>query len=284
MRAMRCLFVSVLLLLGAFAVRADAQSIRGRVLDSESAQPIAAATVTLLSAEGHEIGGTLSDAEGAFLLRLPGAGRYGLRAERIGYRAALAPPIDLLRDDSVSVELRISTQAVLLDPLTVTAAPRRDLRNAAMDGFYERKLRGLGRFYGPADIERLRPIQVSNLLQMTPGVRVRYAGMPPRAMVTMGYGQECTPSLIVDGHRVPMDREISIDDWISAGAIRALEVYRRFDTPGEFSGFDGCGSIVAWTTLTAGGGARSTMSMRRRLLTLGALLGLSVGLGWVLGL
>lgn len=285
MPATRRLAGLLLLLLCGLPAAAGAQSIRGRLLDNATSQPIASASIRLIGTDGREAGGTLTDRDGAFSLRAPGGGRYQLRAERIGYQPALSQPLDLLAHDTLSVELRLSTEAVLLDPLTVTASPRPDVRNAAMDGFYARQRQGRGRFYDPADIERLRPVQVSNLLQVTPGVSVRYVGMPAGARVTMRRALgECIPTLFIDGHRVPTGPDVGIDDWLPAATLRALEVYRSpLETPAEFSAFNDCGAIVAWTNFTTGDGYRSRFSLLRRLLLLGGLLGVSAVVGWLVG-
>jgi hypothetical protein len=54
----------------------------------------------------------------------PGPGTYRLQAERIGYRTAESSELYLMLGDSIGVEFRLSTQAVLLEPITVTASAR----------------------------------------------------------------------------------------------------------------------------------------------------------------
>ena len=77
---------------------AHAQIVRGLVVDSVVGMTLVSSTVVLLDASGAEIARTLTDDQGLFLLRAPGAGRYRLRAEKEGYRSSEFPAFDLAAD------------------------------------------------------------------------------------------------------------------------------------------------------------------------------------------
>lgn len=246
-------FASGLTVLILFASDAlGAQSISGHVLDFETDEPVTAATVVLLDHQGTALRGVLTDSAGAFRLAIPATGRYRLQAERIGYQTVASPPMDVAAGDALTVELRMAVGAIPIAPLTVTASTRRALRNRAMDGFYDRRRRGFGTHFGPADIERLRPHTVVNLLQATPGVRIRYLS-GTRTRVTMRSGaRDCVPTLFVDGVRMPAD--VGLEQVVSGGSLHAVEVYRRYsEVPGEFASVHNydCGAIVIWTTMQA---------------------------------
>lgn len=84
-----------------------AQVVRGRVVDSISGVPAAVGFVALISSDSQEVARTLTAGTGEFRLRAPGAGSYRLRSERIGYRLAVSPPIDLGPRDTIQYTFRI---------------------------------------------------------------------------------------------------------------------------------------------------------------------------------
>lgn len=237
------------LLVPLLAGSVSAQGIRGRVLDAETGQPVPAATVTLLDAAQTVLRQVVTDSAGGFSLRVAEGGRYHLRTERIGYETVTSPPVDIAAGDTMVVELRLGTEAVVLAPLTITASSRRSPRDRTLDEFYERQRRGWGRFFSPTEIDRLRPRTVTNLLQGSPGIRIRYGrGTQTTVLMRTGRGN-CAPTIYVDGHRMPGN---DIDQWVAASSVRAVEVYTRaMETPAEFASVRNwnCGAIVIWTTL-----------------------------------
>jgi hypothetical protein len=132
--------------------------------------------------------------------------------------------------DSLAVEFLISTEAVLLQPLTVVAASTRP--QGLLGGFYERMERGgFGSFINRDEIEKRQPIYPSDLLRTIPGVQV----VPTwwgRALVVMR--GRCIPQIYLDGMRVG---SASIDELVSPFELEGIEVYRGIETPAEFSGF-----------------------------------------------
>ncbi|MCZ6915858.1 MAG: carboxypeptidase-like regulatory domain-containing protein [Gemmatimonadetes bacterium] len=88
---------------------AHAQIVRGLVVDSVVGMTLVSSTVVLLDASGAEIARTLTDDQGLFLLRAPGAGRYRLRAEKEGYRSSEFPAFDLAADGMVTYQLLVAS-------------------------------------------------------------------------------------------------------------------------------------------------------------------------------
>jgi TonB-linked SusC/RagA family outer membrane protein len=94
---------------------AQTGSITGRILSSESGQPLSAAQVSL---EGTGLG-TLTVANGRFLiLRVP-AGTYTLHAILIGF-APSHQEISVTSDESTVLEIRLDPQAISLSEIVVT--------------------------------------------------------------------------------------------------------------------------------------------------------------------
>jgi hypothetical protein len=81
--------------------------------------------VALVDADGHQRAAALTDAAGAFTIRAPGAGRWSLRAERIGYATVTSPAFDLRDGETRTEQLVASGRAVMLEALHVSASGRR---------------------------------------------------------------------------------------------------------------------------------------------------------------
>jgi len=264
----RSLLLTCTLLAATAASDLAAQGVNGRLVDDATGGPIASATVTLLGVDGGTVRGMVTDADGAFHFE-PGTGRFRLRAERIGYRTTESPMLDLWRGDVVDVELRMSTEAVLLAPLTVTATSRGRIRNRNLDGFYARRDRGRGRFFTPDDVERIRPVYLTNLLQITPGIEMTYRSTRPEVWMRQGV-RPCMPMLYVDGHPLRLHPGFSVDDWVIGSSVRALEVYRSYEVPIDLPAFTGCGAVVVWTEFGVGLAGGPAVPQARRGLALAA--------------
>jgi Carboxypeptidase regulatory-like domain len=119
MRSIRLLLVLFAATL--FATPASAQTVRGVVVD-EAARPVTGMLVRLVLPTGRPAaGGALTDAQGRFTLAAPAPGRYTIRGERVGYRAATVV-VDLASGETAEVRLQAAVQAFVLPTLEVSAA------------------------------------------------------------------------------------------------------------------------------------------------------------------
>ena len=105
------------------ALPLDAQTVRGRVVDAETGQPIAGAVVALADAQGARADAVLTRADGAYTVRAPAAGAYRVTAERVGYQSAwveeaLAPGQTLER------ELNLMPSRLVLEPVIARGVQR----------------------------------------------------------------------------------------------------------------------------------------------------------------
>ncbi len=97
----------------------------GRVTTGAN-EPVADALVQLSDPDGRVLASTRSGAAGGYSLRLPGRpASFAVSASRVGF----APRREILRDvpagTGVTRDLQLTPQATFLDPLEVTALPRR---------------------------------------------------------------------------------------------------------------------------------------------------------------
>lgn len=231
------------------------RGISGRVLDDVTGQPLAGATVSLLNAREQRLRRAVTDSLGHFRLHVDRAGGHHLRAERLGYRPSTSNVITVTPSDSVQVELRLSTQSVVLAPLTVVAASSQVVRDHQLAGFEWRRTRQpFGRYMGPEEIRRLNPFHATDVLQNIGFVQVhggfdRVVTLPVR-MGTFRSGARCIPNLYLDGRRIRLGDGFTIDGMVSGSSVAAVEVYDSpAMAPGEFPAMDNpfCGVVVIWT-------------------------------------
>ncbi|HYH80632.1 MAG TPA: carboxypeptidase regulatory-like domain-containing protein [Longimicrobium sp.] len=101
-----------------------AQTVRGTLREASGA-PVNRVLVALVDGSGRQVARTLTDAEGGFTVRAPAAGRYSLRAERVGYAAVTSPAFELGDGETRTERLVATGAAVMLQGLTVSPAARR---------------------------------------------------------------------------------------------------------------------------------------------------------------
>lgn len=232
--------------------------ISGRVLDDRTGLPVPEAEVSLLNSRELRVGRVRTDSAGVFHLPVREAGGFLLSAERVGYRRARSGMLTLTPRDTVQVELRVGTDAVVLAPLTVVAGSQRMLRDHQLAGFeWRSETQPWGRFMNRDQIKRVNPFYASDVLQQIPQVRVdgglqRTVLLPVRGGRLRG-PRYCVPNLYIDGYLVRMrGGDISLDELVRGSSLAGVEVYASpTSAPGEFPAIEDpyCGVVVIWTEL-----------------------------------
>lgn len=207
----------------------------GQVLDGRTHRPVAAAEVSVPDRAAV----VTSNRMGRFVLSGIPVGSHELSVRHIGY-APLTHAVSVRPGITTEVEIGLSADPVELAPLVATVERPRRLE---IKGFYERKhwgeLLGLGTFITAEDIERWRPLRVSDLVSMLvpsvgPGLRNRrgFSGLNPT----------CRMAVYLDGFAVGAD----LDSFVKPVEVGGIEVYKGLaSTPAEFAGR--CGAVVVWT-------------------------------------
>src|SRR5207253_8260223 len=72
---------------------ADAQTISGKVVNEGDRRVVTGAIVVLLDSSGRTVASRLAEDSGTFRFTAPGAGRYAIRVERVGFRSTVSAPI-----------------------------------------------------------------------------------------------------------------------------------------------------------------------------------------------
>ncbi len=116
------------LALALVAVPAQAQVVRGQVLEGGSVAPVEGAMVVLLEPGGHVVRRVLTDRSGGFIVRSDRPGQYLIRVDRIGYESLTTEAFDVTAEGTFrSVVMPI--KPVQLEGLEVGGSRRCALRN-----------------------------------------------------------------------------------------------------------------------------------------------------------
>lgn len=255
MRIAALLSVAFALLLTAVPAAAQIRIV-GRVIANDTQEPLAHAQITARSTTGRFLRHTETDAEGNFELLIQRVAAVSIRADHPGYQANTAPTLYFDDHTFFRIEIRLDATAVLLAPLEVIG--RAVDPSPFLDEFRERVRRGLGVYITRAQIERRRPMYVTDLLRDIPGVTLQASGSGSRPVVHVGRTTGCSTRIFVDGMLLnptlmtssgPRSDVFRIDDIVSPGSVEGIEIYRGLSTtPPEFLSADAnCGVIAIWT-------------------------------------
>lgn len=251
----------VLLLTAAPAV-AEAQTLRGTVVEERDRAKIAGAALELITREGGTAGRTTSDSAGDFVLRASRAGVFRLHVSHPSYALVSTDSIALGPGENLAVELRMGRRAIPLEPLVVTARSQ-----ARSGGFYDRlRQPGFGRFITRADIEaRPAAIRTTDLMRGVPGVEIvpvrrGRGGSTVNMIMTRGGAGRCEPTIVLDGAPIRQLPESGIDDFLKPAMLDGVEIYTSTAgaPPHLQVSSNSCGLIAFWTrTGTSEGGKPS---------------------------
>ena len=219
-------------------------SVHGLVRDSADT-PIPYATVVW--GEARQVISTGDS--GSFTLTDIPAGKTRFTVRRIGY-----VPVDfdlILKPGTVKpVVVHLLPAAPALTTVdveargTVDTDPYREER-FRQTGFFDRKAHLTGYFIAPDEVERRKPMYVSDLLYGVPGVMLVGRAHTPSARYVSS-SEHCRLQIYLDGHPAPDG-----DDFVPGSDIKAVEVYSSLlhaadkFLPSPRKGY--CGSIVVWT-------------------------------------
>jgi hypothetical protein len=104
---------------------AAAQVIRGRVIDAQSGAGVPLARVVVSGLDYRFTRRMFTNADGRFAFPLRRGGSFRVQVTRAGYAQTRTRPLAVGARDTVHVDVRVSAAPHRLDPVTVTARPRR---------------------------------------------------------------------------------------------------------------------------------------------------------------
>lgn len=214
--------------------------LRGKVIGA-TGRPIPGARVTLW---GTGVEATTNQNGEFFLDGLPG-GTHTVDVRAVGFNP-VQRPVDVVQTNAGATEIELANLGFTLDTVRVTARLYSSKREAE---FERRRRMGLGHVFTEEDIAKRNPMFVSDLLRLTPGVRIvpsRFSGQD--VLMRGNLGDACRPEIFVDGVRMFNDPAFPVDNLVPAIDLRAVEVYpRSIGVPAEFSSMNQCGVVAIWT-------------------------------------
>jgi hypothetical protein len=230
----------------ALPAAADAQAIRGVILEGNGTEPITGAAIDVLQTDSTLVTTVTSDQRGWFRLELDSEGTYLLRPSHSAYTASGLDSVTVGRHEVVSVVLRMGPAVIPLDRLVVAARSRDRLA-----GFYERAESGTrGRFIHRPFIEARVGSLPSELLRMTPGVVITSSDDRHSNFITLrGPGGRCPAAVFLDGLPVPQHIGASIDEFTAADLLEGVEIYDAYTMPpaGLPITTNECGIVAFWS-------------------------------------
>ncbi|MEO0073209.1 MAG: TonB-dependent receptor [candidate division WOR-3 bacterium] len=147
-----------LLFLAPVALAGVTGSIRGRVLDRATGEPLVGVNVVV---NGTELGAA-TDANGEFLIINVPPGRYSLTASYIGYNDQTVTDVVVVQDNATTVEFRLSTTVIELGRTVEVVAKKREL--------VQRQAVSVERVITDEEFKRLPVTSLSELVGMQAGV------------------------------------------------------------------------------------------------------------------
>lgn len=246
----RATLCAAALMHGVAATEAAAQGfgVLTGVVMTEDASPLRLARVSI---SGTALA-VVTEADGSFRLAGVPAGVQTLEVKLLGY-APFSVPVDVLGGESMHLKLPLSANPVTLSPVEVRADSARS--TPLMKGFQARQARGDGTFFNRDEIIAMQPRQVTDVLRRVAGLRIESYGNG--SIVQMGRNsggmgnRVCPVVFYVNGSPFPVAEHASINTFISAEEVEAVEVYNGASrVPQQFnSGMYNtrCGVIALWT-------------------------------------
>lgn len=231
------------------AARAQSAEISGRVVDAGTREPVPAAQVSLPALSRQAV--TADD--GSFTLRALAAGRHVVETRRVGY-ALRRDTLQLDAGQPLRIVIALQPEAATLPPVAVETTPRRPY----LGGFWERRERGMGMFLTRDEIDRKRPLRITDLFQGLQGVTLTRTSRG--RFLTFERGNRCVAAVFVNGS--PFQMTDSGIDEIHPDDIEAIEIYSPSRVPVEFNrtamppltaathqafGSPNCGVVALWT-------------------------------------
>jgi hypothetical protein len=211
----------------------------GRVIDAESRAPLDGVSVQLVEA-GSTV---LTNERGYFTLGERPSGVHYLTLGRLGY-ASREVPVHVAGDLTQAVEIELSQQAIPLEGIEVSVAPKRMRQD--LEGLIRRMSLGFGTFVTRETLEKRGEVPLSEHLREVPGIQVYRDGV--RAYLEVR-GRSCTPDVYLDGQLFPVDPAVGVNEQFGR-PLEAIEVFQGTETPPEFTrtGFTyPCAVILVWT-------------------------------------
>jgi hypothetical protein len=250
--------VGILLLTYSDAAAQDSRSVLSGTVSTASGEPLASAQIIIVGTQIHG----LTQQNGSFRIVGIPAGNQTVRVQHLGYRVAEAT-ITLPAGETTNIAVRLEHEPIAVDGVDVEV---RAGLTPQMQGFYDRRSRGMGYFLTRSEIESMQVRQFTDVLRRVPGLQIGSVQGPMGASQVAQIGRttgfmgqrSCVAQYYMNGVPFSVAQDIGINTYVRPEDIAGIEIYSgtsrippQFTTSQQASR---CGVIVIWTH---GGAARS---------------------------
>lgn len=220
----------------------------GRVLDPASGRPLAGAVVSVLGTGARQV----TDSAGTFVLDELPPGRHLVTTEHLGYEPR-TDSVTVFSQETVDIEVRLATDAIEVEGLTVTARTRFGRTSVAVDKRMD--------VYTRAEIEPIlaRTQSMGDLLRNmnAPGLNVREVQIADASGVvvpglcvevsrrTMGSVGCAQAAVFVNDIIMPNPDQILMN--LDPGSIDRIEILGPIDAQFQFGSMAGNGAVLIYT-------------------------------------
>ncbi len=215
--------------------------VEGKVIASDSGEPIPYADVVLIPADStRRPVGTLSNADGTFLLEAP-AGLYDLNVRALSYRRRIVTQIRIEEGKLLSIPTALEPEAIAQPEIVVEARLQQNTEQAMLAE--RRRAATVGDAISAEQVRRSGDRDAADVLKRVTGVSVADG----KYVYVRGLGERYS-STEVDGVRLtspePNKRVVPLD-LVPVGLLDHISVQKTYtaDRPGEF----GAGDVQVYT-------------------------------------
>lgn len=164
------------------AASAQQGIINGRITDAETGEPLAGASVEALGAGGPQG----SNEEGRFTLTVS-PGTYSLVVKLIGYETTRVDDVSVPAGGSADIDISVRSQAVILNPVVVTASRRQE---KALDAPASIST------VSADEIARVAAVTVADHIATLPGIDRAQTGLTQGTVVARGFNNVFSGTLL----------------------------------------------------------------------------------------
>jgi hypothetical protein len=202
----------------------------GRVVDAASGQPISGAQLVVVGTRA----GVLSNVDGRYILMGVPAGPRSVAVTYIGYAVKTVEGIRVVADRGVVQDITLTSSAVALEGITVSAAREAGTVSVALDR--QRSAIGVTSVTTLEQIARSPDSDAAQAVQRVSGVTVQDG----KYVFVRGLGERYTTTSL-NGARVPSpepERKVVPLDLFPSSLLENITTSKTFtpDQPGDFSG------------------------------------------------
>ncbi len=215
--------------------------VSGRVVNKDGA-PIGDARVTV---SGTNVS-TMTAANGTFRMANLPSGTRALVVRRVGFNPRQIA-VNLTAATPVELTVTMKDAPPMLDAVEVEGKFEAALKK---NGFTERKRMGMGKYFGPKELERRQLQNFSSLFHTVPGFTVQqgFGGSSIRST----RGSNGCVTVWIDGIQYREGQSGELDSQLLPEQLLAVETYSPVAAPSEFksAGQTDCSVVVVWTNRT----------------------------------